>query len=106
MLPQVFPTVGEAVWQLFILLTTANFPDVMMPAYAAHRAAAIFFLAFVSLGVFFLMNFLLAVIYDAYNSQVGIPTAVAIGLDIHMLGVFFLMNFLLAVIYDAYNSQV
>eukprot|EP00908_Phaeocystis_cordata_P004364 Transcript_1475.p1 GENE.Transcript_1475~~Transcript_1475.p1 ORF type:complete len:839 (-),score=381.91 Transcript_1475:161-2677(-) len=60
----------EAGWQLLILLTTANYPDVMMPAYTQCRAAALFFAAFVMLGVFFLMNYLLAVIYGSYTAQV------------------------------------
>jgi len=28
-----FETTSEAVWNMLILLTTANFPDVMLPAY-------------------------------------------------------------------------
>ena len=60
----------EAAWQLLILLTTANFPDVMMPAYTQCRAAALFFAGFVMFGVFFLMNYLLAVVYGSYTAQV------------------------------------
>lgn len=33
-----FPTLTEAVWNLLILLTTANFPDIMLPAYHSHKA--------------------------------------------------------------------
>ena len=60
----------EAAWQLLILLTTANFPDVMMPAYTQCRAAALFFAGFVIFGVFFLLNYLLAVVYGSYTAQV------------------------------------
>jgi hypothetical protein len=48
---------------LLILLTTANFPDVMMPAYNVSRAYIIFFASFVVVGIYFLLNFVLAIIY-------------------------------------------
>lgn len=35
---QYFPSLTEASWNLLILLTTANFPDIMLPAYHTHRA--------------------------------------------------------------------
>lgn len=97
----------EAAWQLLILFTTANFPDVMLPAYRCppsrpsawktclpfwskrlmpvsstlqpcqhnstlepcsnSRIACLFFMAFVVIGVFFLSNYLLAVVYEAYS---------------------------------------
>ena len=63
----VLPTLWEAMWQLLLLLTTANFPDVMMPAYSSNRLSCLLFIAFVTIGVFFLMNYLLAVVYASYN---------------------------------------
>ena len=53
---EILPDFIEASWQLFILLTTANYPDVMMPAYTSNRLAALFFIAFVCVGTFFLMK--------------------------------------------------
>ena len=75
---EVMPSVTEAVWQLLILLTTANFPDVIMPAYSSNRCAVLFFLAFVCLGVFLLMNYLLAVVYDACKTQDRLAQAAAL----------------------------
>lgn len=40
---QYMPSLSEAMWSLLILMTTANYPDVMMPAYADQRAAVFYF---------------------------------------------------------------
>jgi hypothetical protein len=61
-----FCSFRRSLWSLLILLTTANFPDVMMPAYSNNRAAAIFFISFVVIGIFVLMNILLAIVCDSY----------------------------------------
>ena len=47
----------EAQWELLVLLTTANFPAVMLPAYSRNRAYAAFFVTYVCFGVFFLLNY-------------------------------------------------
>ena len=60
---------SEATWELLVLLTTANFPKVMMPAYTASRGYALFFVLYVCFGTFFLLNYVLAVVYSAYTHQ-------------------------------------
>ena len=65
-----FTSLFETAWQLFILFTTANFPDVMMPAYTTARFSFVFFFSFVALGTFFLCNVVIAVVCNEYNSQV------------------------------------
>ena len=40
-----FSSVPAAMWQLLILVTTANFPDLMMPGYDRHRASSLFFIS-------------------------------------------------------------
>ena len=72
------PTLSEASWQLLILLTTANFPDVMMPAYSEARLTCLFFIFFVVVGVFFLANYLLAVVYKAYTDTERAQQALAL----------------------------
>ena len=54
---------------LFVLLTTANYPDVMMPSYSDHWYAFIFFFTYIMISLYFLMNLLLAVVYDAFTAE-------------------------------------
>ncbi|RHY66352.1 hypothetical protein DYB30_002930 [Aphanomyces astaci] len=54
-------------WQLLILLTTANFPDIMMPAYTRNRAYGLFFIVFVAFGLFFMMNLILAQVFNNFQ---------------------------------------
>lgn len=46
----------DACWNLLVMLTTANFPDVMIPAFTQHRGAGLLFFPVVTFGVFVLMN--------------------------------------------------
>ena len=53
-----------------VLITTSNFPDVMLQAYNTSTWFTIYFIFFIVFGVFFLMNVLLAVIFDNYKRRV------------------------------------
>lgn len=64
-----FDTLGNALLQLFILLTTANFPDIMMPAYRGSGFSALFFVVFLMVGLYFLLNLVLAVVYNAFKAS-------------------------------------
>ncbi|XP_077377098.1 two pore channel protein 1 isoform X2 [Festucalex cinctus] len=62
-----FNTLENSMVSLFVLLTTANFPDVMMPAYAKNRWSCVFFIVYLSIELYFIMNLLLAVVFDTFN---------------------------------------
>ena len=66
---QYFPNFSEAMVNMLVLLTTANYPDVMMPAYNASRPSVLFFISFLLVGLFFCMNLVLASVYNNYKIQ-------------------------------------
>ena len=54
---------------LLTLLTTANFPDVMLPAYQKNYFSMIFFVSFLLVGLFFLLSLLLASVFNKFKGR-------------------------------------
>lgn len=52
-----------------VLLTTANFPDVMLPALHQSPWYALFFMSYLFMGLYFLLNVLLATIFSGYKRK-------------------------------------
>jgi two pore calcium channel protein, plant len=65
-----FSSLSESIWSLMVLLTTANFPDVMMPSYRQSSFYAIFFVTYLVFGLYFLLNLVLAIFYSNYRARV------------------------------------
>ncbi|KAG4208818.1 hypothetical protein ERO13_A03G156500v2 [Gossypium hirsutum] len=65
----VFTSYGTTLYQMFVLFTTSNNPDVWIPAYKASRWYCLFFVLFVLIGVYFVTNLILAVVYDSFKSE-------------------------------------
>ncbi|KAL3631549.1 mitochondrial thiamine pyrophosphate transporter [Castilleja foliolosa] len=64
-----FTSYGTTLYQMFVLFTTSNNPDVWIPAYKASRWYSLFFVLYVLLGVYFVTNLILAVVYDSFKDQ-------------------------------------
>jgi hypothetical protein len=52
---------------MFILITTANFPDVMLAAYESTPLTTFYFILYLVLGLFLFMNILIAIFYNSYQ---------------------------------------
>ncbi|XP_014510519.1 two pore calcium channel protein 1 [Vigna radiata var. radiata] len=65
----VFTSYGATLYQMFLLFTTSNNPDVWVPAYKSSRWYCLFFVLFVLVGVYFVTNLILAVVYDSFKSE-------------------------------------
>lgn len=66
---QYFPTYVESCFNMLVLLTTANSPDIMLPAYEWSRPLALFFIIYLMVGVFLIMNLLMALFYHNYKQR-------------------------------------
>ena len=66
-----FSTQGNTLYQMTILLTTSNFPDIMLPALYDNQVYFFFFFIYLVLGLYFLLNVLLATIFSGYKNKLA-----------------------------------
>ncbi|KAH9284078.1 Two pore calcium channel protein 2 [Echinococcus granulosus] len=65
------PNFGEIAWELYVLTTTSNSPDIIIPAYEKHAAyIAIYVWVCVACNWLF-MGILTASVYNAYKGHLG-----------------------------------
>ena len=67
---QVFTDLTTTYYNLYILFTTANFPDVMFPIYNVSYASSVFFISFLLFGLYFIVSLLTANIFTTYKTRI------------------------------------
>lgn len=67
---QYFHSFHDSLWSMLILLSTANFPDIMMPAYLENQAYCLFFIFYLVIGLLVLQRLMLAVLYNDYKNHI------------------------------------
>ncbi|KAK4749796.1 hypothetical protein SAY87_027245 [Trapa incisa] len=66
-----FTSYGATLYQMFVLYTTSNNPDVWLAAYKISRWYSLFFVLYILLAVYFVTNLILAVVYDSFKGELA-----------------------------------
>ena len=66
-----FVTFRQSYVSMLTLLTTANFPDVMLPAYHRNFFTMLFFVSYLLVGLYFLLNLLLASVFNKFKGRLA-----------------------------------
>uniref|UniRef100_A0A286XHN7 Ion transport domain-containing protein n=1 Tax=Cavia porcellus TaxID=10141 RepID=A0A286XHN7_CAVPO len=64
-----FTNILEIAFELYVLVTTANNPDVMMPAYNFNWWYSLYFITYIIINTYIFMSVFLAVVYNNYRKH-------------------------------------
>jgi len=73
-----FANFFDSYWDLYVLVTTANNPDIMMPAYDQRGFYSVFFVIFETVCLYIFMSIFLAVVYNNYRNNLKIEVKEAV----------------------------
>ena len=62
-----FVSIPDTMFNVYVLFTTSNFPDILFPFWKVHNWSGIYFIGFLMFGLYGLLNLMLAVFYNAYK---------------------------------------
>lgn len=65
-----FENIPGSIFNVYVLFTTSNFPDIMLPFWPVHNLTALFFIGFLLVGLYMLLNLMLAVFYNSFKTRV------------------------------------
>lgn len=68
---------GRKLWGPVVMLCTSSFPDVMMPSYSRNPWSCVFFIVYLSIELYFIMN--LVSEHTSCPLGAAIPAGTALG---------------------------
>ena len=64
-----FRDIPTSIFNVYVLFTTSNFPDILFPFWKVNNWAALYFVGFLLVGLYMLLNLMLAVFYNGYKTR-------------------------------------
>jgi voltage-gated sodium channel len=81
-LPEHWGTIGDAMLTMFVLLTLENFPLYMDEGMAVHRWSWIFFVSFILVAAFVVLNVLIGIVLNSMEEAREIERRKALGIHV------------------------
>jgi voltage-gated sodium channel len=81
-LPEHWGTIGDAMLTMFVLLTLENFPTYMDEGMEVHRWSWIFFVSFVLVAAFVVLNVLIGIVLNSMEEAREIERRKALGIHV------------------------
>ena len=57
-------------YNVYVMFTTSNFPDILFPFWKTNNITALYFIGFLLVGLYMLLNLMLAVFYNSFKKQI------------------------------------
>ena len=57
----------STMFNVYVLFTTSNFPDILFPYWKINGLTVLYFILFLLIGLYMLLNLMLAVFYNSYK---------------------------------------
>ena len=70
-----FSSLSQSYYNLLVLITTANFPDIMLPAYNVNFFYSFYFVIYLCFGLYLLLNLLLAKVFSNYRRRLELKVS-------------------------------
>jgi hypothetical protein len=63
-----YTQLGDSLYEMLVMTTTSNFPDVILPLYQVYRPSCLLFVAYMVVNYMLLTNLLIAVFFNTYKA--------------------------------------
>ena len=65
-----FTNFSNSIWTIFVAITSSNYPNQIMPSYRKHREVLIYFVSFISVGAFIVLNLCIIIILVEFQKAI------------------------------------